>query len=97
MKFSPKAHRFVARAIRDLPDAAATCSVEAWLKFPPNTDLSGEMMALAAVALEKCAQSMRQALDTADDDQKPELINDLRFIDALRQSLKDEAPSRKYA
>jgi len=94
MKFSPKAHRFVALAIRDLPDAAAKGA--AWQQHPAGADLSVEMLALATEALAHGARAMRQRLDAADDDDKAELINDLRFIAAIQQSLKDETPARKY-
>jgi hypothetical protein len=93
MKLSPKAYRFVIQAIRDLPDAMAREGVRAWMEAPAGRDLPPGIADLALSALEQFGQSMKQYLGSGhlDEDQRAEVINDLRFIDAIESDLRRDA------
>jgi hypothetical protein len=92
MKLTPKAHRFVAEAIRDLPDARARDRLRAWIQRSPDEVLPPDIASLTLTALERFETWLTECLRTPklDDDRQAEIINDIRFIQAIESDFRKE-------
>jgi hypothetical protein len=92
MKLSQKAHRFVAEAIRDLPDPGARDRLRSWMRRPLGETLPPDIAALTLTALERFETWMKECLETAnaDEDRRADLINDIRFVQTIENDLRKE-------
>jgi hypothetical protein len=92
MKLSQKAHRFVAEAIRDLPDPSARDRLRSWMQRSAGENLPPEIAALTLTALERFEIWMKECLEMsrADADRQADLINDIRFVQAIESDLRRE-------
>jgi hypothetical protein len=90
MKLSPKAHRFVTEAVRDLRGASGRDRLLSWLDRSAGEEIPPEIATLALDALERFEYWMRQRLEAGDvdEDQRSDLINDIAFVHAVESDLK---------
>jgi hypothetical protein len=99
MKLSPKAHRFIARAIRDFPDVAEGEQLRAWAGAGPGNDLPAEIAPLVLNLLSRFEGWMKERLGSGrlDEDQRAETINDLRFIYAIQSDIREDEKLEQHA
>jgi hypothetical protein len=95
MKLSPKARRFVAEAIRDLPTAIARNPLRSWVTWVEGTgeaEMPPEIASLTLTALQRFETWMRECLEAnrANEDKEAELINDIRFVQSIEKALQRE-------
>jgi hypothetical protein len=92
MKLSPKAHRFVVEAIRDLPDPTARDRLRSWMRRPAGENLPPDIASLTLAALERFETWMQECLEAsrADEDRQADLVNDIRFVQAIESDLRKE-------
>jgi hypothetical protein len=92
MKLSLKAHRFVAEAIRDLPDPVDRDRLRSWMRRPAGENLPPEIAVLTLAALERFEIWMKECLEAAptDEDRQADLVNDIRFVQAIESELRKE-------
>ncbi|MGO8916519.1 MAG: hypothetical protein ACLQJR_11495 [Stellaceae bacterium] len=92
MKLSPKAHRFVTEAVRDLRGTSGRERLLSWLDRSAGQELPIEIALLALGALERLEYWMRQRLESGDidEDQRSDLMNDIAFIHSIENDLKRE-------
>jgi hypothetical protein len=92
MKLSPKAQRFVAEAIRDLPDAMARDRLRGWVTGTSGEEMPPDVASLTLTALQRFETWMKECLEAsrADEDKEAELINDIRFIQSIESALQKE-------
>ena len=90
MLLTPKAHRFVCEAIRDLPDAGARERLRSWMHQSTTESMPPDIASLALTALERFETWMRECLEAsrANEDKEAELINDIRFVQAIESDLR---------
>ncbi len=88
MKLSSKASRFVAAAMRD----AAPDQVQVWRNAIDENALTPDAMRIALKAVLHAEGWRRERLDSAtlDEDEKSDIINDLRFLKSIERDLSRE-------
>jgi hypothetical protein len=92
MKLSPKAQRFVAAAVRDLPSAIDRDRLRTGLRSIRNEEMSGGFAPLALAALCRFEIWLKECLEASrnDEEKEAELINDIRFVQTVEKLLARE-------
>jgi hypothetical protein len=85
-KLSPKAARYVADAVRGLPERDQAV----WTRIDPAKELPAEAAQIALGALERVERQLRMRLDTEPlgEDATSDLSNDLGFVRAIESDLR---------
>ena len=91
-KLSPKAHRFVVEAARELSGPQRRDQLLSWLDRSPGAELPPEIASLVLSALKRLEYWMKQRLDSGeiDDEQRADLMNDIAFIHSIESDLRRE-------
>ncbi|HEX9464019.1 MAG TPA: hypothetical protein VGB82_15585 [Alphaproteobacteria bacterium] len=99
MKLSPKAHRFVAEAVRELPIGRDRDRLRDWMeRSKTGEDVPPDIAHLALKALQNFETRMRERLRGADEDLGADLMNDISFVRAIESDLeKMGQPARHHS
>ncbi len=99
MKLSPKAHRFITEAARELNGADRRDALLSWLDRSRGQELPGNIAALALSALVRFEYWMRVRLQSGDldEDQRADLMNDIAFIHTVQSELRRESERQSAA
>jgi hypothetical protein len=89
MKLSPKAQRFVAEALRDLPPGIDRDRLRDGLSRISNDELPAEYAPLALTALQRFETWLKECLKDVrhNEEKEADLINDIRFIQSVEKLL----------
>ena len=92
---SPKATRFVARAMRDASDMDK--AIWAAIDHDTSKDIPPAAVSVALTALGLYEQRLRARLNSGalDEDETADLSNDLGFVCSLERGLRNAAPARR--
>lgn len=89
MRLSPKAKRFVAAAVRDLPSAIDRDRLRTGLASTSDEEMPADLAPLALTALQRFETWLKECLEVSrhDEEKEAELINDIRFVQSVEKLL----------
>jgi hypothetical protein len=99
MRLSYKAHRLVAEALRDQPAGPDRAQLGGWLERGSDVELPPHIARLAVGVLDAIERDMMRRLDlgSLDEDQRSDVINDVRYVMSVKETLRREMAAKQPA